>query len=295
MSGLNGRAHAVRMTEDFVPFGVTAAEAETRRVLVDGIPEWMATSISAWISRKIAVRSTVVSLEKVREIESHCLLNLQTPSFGDYGSLATTMHRILERSDEHILRIVDFLLSQHPKGATEVIKLREILHYGCSKWTIGQVGQKPRLVERVPSGVQDAAEASIAAGGAAGALLGQAWSKVHIYEPDNSGAYATAVKAVEAASFPALGIANKEATLGNTIRTIDGGGWGLPFVREHNKAPSQEVLLGMLRCLWRGHRDRHGSDDYSDVDHDEALAAVTLAVTLVAWFAGGAVRPVVDR
>lgn len=283
------------MTEDFVPFGLTAAEAETRRVLVDGIPEWMATSISAWISRKIAVRSTLVSLEKVREIESRCLLNLETQSFGDYGSLATTMGRILERSDEHILRIVDFLLSQHPKGATEVIKLREILHYGCSKWTIGQVGQKPRLVERVPSGVQDAAEASIATGGAAGALLGQAWSKVHIYEPDNSGAYAAAVKAVEAASFPALGIADKEATLGNTIRAIEGGGWGLPFVREHNKAPSQEVLLGMLRCLWRGHRDRHGSDDYSDVDHDEALAAVTLAVTLVAWFAGGAVRPVADR
>ena len=282
------------MSEEFVPFGLSTAEAETRRVLVDGIPDWMAASISDWIARRIG-SSKLANLDTVRQIESHCLLNLETPAFGAYWPLARAMDPILNMNDEHILRIVDFLLSRQSTGSTEVTKLREILHHGCSKWTIGQVDQKARLVERVPSGVQDAAEESIAAGGAAGALLGQAWSKVHTYEPDSSGAYAAAVKAVEAASFPALGITDREATLGNTIRAIEGGGWGLPFVREHSKAPSQDVLLGMLRCLWRGHRDRHGSDDYSDVNHDEALAAVTLAVTLVAWFAGGAVRPVLDR
>jgi len=283
------------MSEDFVPFGLSPAEAETRRVLLDGIPEWMSASISAWISREIGARSNLALLDKVREIESRCLLSLETPAIGTYGSLTTAMNQILRLNDQHILRIVDCLLSQHYMGATEVTKLRGILDHGCSKWTIGQVGRNPRLVERVPSGVQEGAEASIAAGGSAGSLLGQAWSKVHAYEPDDSGAYAAAVKSVEAASFPALGIADKEATLGNTIRAIEGGGWGLPFVREHYKAPSQDVLLGMLRCLWRGHRDRHGSEDYSDVGHDEALAAVMLAVTLVAWFAAGSVRPAIDR
>ena len=279
-----------------MPFGLSAAEAETRRVLVDGIPEWMSASILPWIWREIvAPRSTLALLERVRGIETSCLLSLEAPTVGFYGPMVTPMTQIQKLDDQHILRIVDYLLSQHHMGAAEVTKVREILHHGCSRWTIGQVGRSPRLVERVPSGVQDAAEASIVSGGAAGALLGHAWFKVHIYEPDDSGAYAAAVKAVEAASLPALGITDEEATLGNTIRAIEGGGWGLPFVREHRKAPSHDVLLGMLRCLWRGHRDRHGSVDYSDVDHDEALAAVTLAVTLVGWFAGGAVRSVIDR
>ncbi len=98
------------------------------------------------------------------------------------------------------------------------------------------------------------------------------------------------MRAVEAASFRALGITDKEATLGTTIRAIEGSTWGLPFKREHHKAPSQDVLLGMLRTLIRGQRDRHGSEDYSDVDHDEAVAAVNLAVALVGWFASGAVQ-----
>lgn len=45
----------------------------------------------------------------------------------------------------------------------------------------------------------------------------------------------------------------------------------------------------MLRTLWRGHRDRHGNLDYSDVTQQEARAGVALSVTLVDWFAAGAI------
>jgi hypothetical protein len=46
----------------------------------------------------------------------------------------------------------------------------------------------------------------------------------------------------------------------------------------------------MLKSLYRGQRDRHGSAAYSDVTHDEAKAAVLLSVTLVGWFAGDLVQ-----
>ncbi len=66
------------------------------------------------------------------------------------------------------------------------------------------------------------------------------------------------------------------------------GDWRLPL-REHSDAPSAELLLALIRTLWFGHRDRHGSVDYSDVAHEEARAAVMLSATLVEWFAAGSV------
>lgn len=49
------------------------------------------------------------------------------------------------------------------------------------------------------------------------------------------------------------------------------------------------MLVQMLRTFYRGHRDRHGNLDYSDVTHEEARAGVVLAVTLVDRFASGVI------
>ena len=281
------------MTQDFVPFGLTEEEALQRRVLVDGIPKWMYSSVHAWIAQRISygTRGSLANLVTVREIETACAIDLEAPAIVAMAPLTSVMKVIVNLSDVTVLRIVDYLLWQTTYlRADHVKKMDVILQRGLSKWQVGEVDGRPRLIERVPAGVQDAAEAIIAAKSTAGTLLGEAWAKVHRFEPDDSGAYSYAVRAVEAASFRALGINDKEATLGNTIRMIEGGTWGLPFKREHNKAPSQDVLVGMLRTLFRGQRDRHGSEDYSDVDHDEAVAAVNLAVALVGWFASGAVQ-----
>lgn len=66
--------------------------------------------------------------------------------------------------------------------------------------------------------------------------------------------------------------------------------WRLPFKREHTEYLSRDVLLGMLKSLYRGQRDRHGSDAYSDVTPEEAEAAVLMAVPLVGWFARGLIE-----
>lgn len=65
------------------------------------------------------------------------------------------------------------------------------------------------------------------------------------------------------------------------------GDWTLS-IRDHQHAPSGEMVVMMCRNLYRGHTDRHGHADYSDVTHDEALIALSLAAPLVDWFASGA-------
>lgn len=133
-------------------------------------------------------------------------------------------------------------------------------------------------------------EETVASSGTAGQILARAWGKVHGISPDNSGSYADAVRAAEAAIQPIVEPKNKEATLGTLAAVMRAqGDWRLPL-REHAHAPSPELLVAMLQTLFRGHADRHGTEDYRDVTHEEAEAGVALAATLVAWFTSGAVQ-----
>jgi hypothetical protein len=201
----------------------------------------------------------------------------------------TELLKLLDQLPLHLLlRIADYLAADLSNGyqggltKTALDSLAKILDSSSSRYELGETDGRRRLTERVPRGVQDAAEHAIATAGTAGAILGDAWADVHSLEPDDSSAYANAVKAVEVASFTALNVSRREPTLGDSIRALEADdSWRLPFRREHHKSPTHDVLLGLLRTLWRGHRDRHGSPDYSGVSHDEALAAVNMAVTLV--------------
>jgi hypothetical protein len=63
-----------------------------------------------------------------------------------------------------------------------------------------------RRCGRVEGTIQDA--------GPAGHILARAWGKVQAFTPDASGAYADAVRAVEAAAKPLVEQKNEDATLG---------------------------------------------------------------------------------
>lgn len=69
------------------------------------------------------------------------------------------------------------------------------------------------------------------------------------------------------------------------------GDWKLPMERQHAKAPSGAVVVGMMRMLWHGQHDRHGGQPSApgNVSAEEATVAVGLAVTLVQWFDAGLV------
>jgi hypothetical protein len=275
----------------WTPFGLIGEQAEQYHVLVPGVPSWMKAGLIAWQYGHFHQGQNLASARVMRDAERNVRLGWQAPAQGTYVHAQDVHAALIRLHDDQLLRLTDWLLSTHSYEDSTVEELRTILDEGSSKWQVGDREGYLGLIERVPAGVQEAAEQTIASAGTAGRLLATAWANVHRLEPDDSGAYAAAVKAVETASFAALNIVSSDATLGNSIRTIEGdNSYRLPFRREHHKHPTREVLLGMLRTLWRGHRDRHGSEDYSGVTHEEAEAAVTLAVTLVGWFSAGAVQ-----
>lgn len=93
--------------------------------------------------------------------------------------------------------------------------------------------------------------------------------------------------AVEDAAIPVVAPSSTRATLGTVISQVEAQkGWGLPLSREHDKAPSSDVLIGMMRMLWHGQHDRHGGPPSAPgkVSQQEATVAVATAVTLVHWF-----------
>lgn len=285
------------MADEWVPFGLDAEAQVAYRVLVPGVPEWLREPLIAWLSERWAGGSDTRWLRRDR------LLELQTAVDVDMGILASSssivdgdMIRLQLRAttEFELLRIVDYMLASQFYAARNAHSLEKLLLRARSAYTVGTRMGKVGLVDRVPEGVRVAAEEVAATAPDAGPLLARAWSHAHGLEPNDTAAYADAVRAVEAVAIPAVTPGNAEATLGSVIAQMrQHGDWRLPL-REHDHAPSAEMLVQMLRTLWRGHRDRHGHLDYSDVTHEEAETAVALAVTLVSWFASGAVqrRPV---
>jgi hypothetical protein len=186
------------------------------------------------------------------------------------------------------LQIVDYLLAHG--GHAKADEFAEVLLRSRSAWEVGQRAGRPGLARRVPAGVQVAADSVMQRVGRAGARLAKAWETLYGIEPNPSEAYRLAILAVEDAAVPVVSPKNEKATLGTVLRDIEQqGDWRLPMTREHDGAPSQEVLVGAIRLLWHGQHDQHSGQPSApgDVSFEEASVAVSLAVTLVQWFGAG--------
>jgi len=189
------------------------------------------------------------------------------------------------------LQIADYLLAHDGNAKAEV--LDALLERSKSAWKVGTRAGRPGLVRRVPLGVQVAADAIMARAGRAGVRLAKAWEELYGLEPNAGAAYGLAIKAVEDAAIPVVSPTNGSASLGTVLKQLeDQGDWKLPLEREHDRAQSRDVVVGMLRMLWHGQHDRHGGQPSApgDVSIDEATVAVTIAVTLVNLFDAGVVR-----
>lgn len=278
----------------FVPFDATPDEVAAREVLRPGVPPSMRPALTSWIGTEIAsTRSGVVDVGRFRELENALDIEFGiNPEFGGHLSLELARKLLNKLTERELLRVVDYRLFVRGVYNTFVSELSDLLSAGRSMYEAVPRDSSYRLAERVPAGVQTAAEQIMGLDSSAGALLKRAWEAIYDFEPKDSSAYASAVKAVEAAALPALGIEKSTATVSDAVRAIEkkDSTWRLPFQREHTEYPSRDVLLGMLKSLYRGQRDRHGSAAYTEVTHEEAEAAVLMAVTLVGWFVGGLVR-----
>src|SRR5450759_2847647 len=281
------------MSSEWVPFGLDAEAEAQYRVLVPGVPAWLREPLLEWLSSRWATGNgnrDYLNAGPMLTFQNALRVDLGVRSGSPIVSGEAIRQTLRGLLDIDLRRMVDDVLAtsfSRVTGATAVLEI--VLAQAQSAYAVGDRMGKIGLVDRVPEGVRTTIEGVFQVGGSAGPLLARAWAHVHGLEKNDTAGYADAVRAVEAAAIPVVQPQNREATLGTVIKQMhDQGDWRLPL-REHNHAPSSEMIVQMLRTLFRGHRDRHGNLDYSDVTHEEARAAVVLAATLVDWFTSGAI------
>jgi hypothetical protein len=219
---------------------------------------------------------------------------LRTPLVaGGTKPLANVMGHIGEGGDQ-ALDILDCLLMlsaswRWVNARTAWESLDEMLATGGSAWKVGyDPDGRPCLQRRVDETSEMAAKAAMSKPGNAASHLRAAWHKVYGRSPDASAAYREAVRAIEAAAKPVVTPNDSIATLGKMITAMRDkpSKWT-------TELGSVTVVADMMGELWTSQLDRHGTDDESvplSVSAAQAEAALHLAVTLVQWFQGGAVR-----
>jgi hypothetical protein len=270
----------------WTPFGLSTDEEADYHVLKGSLSQGARQQVINWIRQFIDGDSWLrVSLVRDIQLKTDVWLAITTQSAIRTTSILPVIERL---TDMELLRVADYLVANTGYESRKR-ELDSILEAARSKWTVGERSGRPGIVDRVPAGVQEFAEAVFGPGTTAGRVLARAWASVHGLESSPSSAYADAVRAVEIVAISEVQPNHSTATLGTVLGQMKSDGdWRLPL-REHSDAPSAELLLSMLRTLWFGHRDRHGNVDYSDVTLQEARSAVALAVSLVDWFASGAI------
>ena len=180
-----------------------------------------------------------------------------------------------------LLDVIDYLVHRLDVPVGSLSDLEELLSQGGSAWRATPDGLKRRVDETL----QSVAESTIASGTRPAQHLSDAWRKAWGRNPDASGAYREAVRAVEAAYAPIVLPRDEGATLGKIIAalrdkpekfTVRLGGRGL--------LESVASVRAMFELLWTSQLDRHGTaneDILLTVTLEQAQDAVALATTLV--------------
>jgi hypothetical protein len=253
-------------------------------VLVDGFPDYLREPLIEWLSEK--------QTHNYFGTETSFFLRFQAAMKRDFGfgQSKVAWHEevipfLRNMDDDTFTNLVSFALHTWRKETEVVDQLAVILTDGSSKWQVSKILGKPRLVERVPDGIQTVVNEVIAARSLASEKLKEAWADAYGINPRPSVAYQHAVIAVEIAALSVVKVNKPDPTLGDVITILESQKtkWRLPF-RDSPKAPRIDVLTGMLRLLWRGQASRHGRPDYENAADEEARGAVMLASTLVSWF-----------
>lgn len=279
---------------NYVPFGVPA---EQPPALVDGTPEWMINSLRDRFKAEFVkfVRTGSYGggyhedrVDRMRKME----LEARLRPLAQLLEQRTAGFVFDQMSEQERLRALDWIIKDN--AATRESgndEWERILRDGGSKWKVGSRNGLPGLEERVPQGVQDAADQAMALPGDAGRLLSEAWHATYGINPQPDLGYRKAIEAVEAVVLPLVIPNDATGHLGKAISQMRAhDDWKLPFVKEHAQNPSQGVVLGMVQALWSGHSDRHpGTSNYVQSTQEAAEAAVSLAVTLVNLFSSGGV------
>lgn len=257
--------------------------------LHEDVPPWMVAPLFAWARPFWGIDNYDGEIHVHDDFIAAMDLSLKRRiPFSGRPDTARLIHTSFYSDPEFALDMVGFCLfdlasgRRQPWEATDAIeKLDAILHLGGSAWRVGGDAEgRPTLVRRDLDAAKNAISALAEERPAA--LLTEAWAKVATREPDPSGAYDKAVKAVEAAMHPVVSPRDRKATLGKMLGVLrDQSGWT-------STLGDVAVVVDMADTLWTNHY-RHGTEDRYDHTPAEADAAVHLAIPLVRYFTGGLV------
>jgi hypothetical protein len=259
---------------------------------VEGLPPWLIEPVVHWIFDCVGGEYSPRP-EAMRDLQVALRLTPPLPDFGMHG--LSEIRRRIHIDAELGLEVVDYLLYHSfemvrlTKRSVNAGALSAILRQGGSAWEVAEADEPGRfqLSKRAAGPVRETI-LELPADARATQHLTTAWNRLSGRKPDVSVAYREAIRAVEAAAKPVILPANSLATLGTMIAAL------------RDKPEKWTTTLGsvetvrlMMEAVWKGQRDRHGTDDDSvpaNVTAAEADAAVTTCITLVRLFVGGHVQ-----
>jgi hypothetical protein len=249
-----------------------AAEYEKLNAIEPGIPPYMRSQVAEWM-----VNVAFASYYGDPDVPKLLALAFKDSTLGNARNFPAKMASL---SSDQMVSIIDWMLYFDIKSARPSSDdLGQILDIGRAEWKLSDMDPGcPRLVRRIPAGVEKSYEDVVSKTGAAGSLLAEAFNAVYGASPNPDSAYGLSVKAVETLACPKFLPKNGRATLGTIITHLEQKTLSLPL-REGN-VPDGPLIVSMMRKLWAG-GERHGSTTYQHVSQEGAKAALSLAVSLV--------------
>ena len=277
--------------------GGKQAEYDT---LFDGFPPWLKQSLSNWLTQNFLSEqiagTSIPKFDVLQRVERALRVTFDW-SLAGMGALLS-VKRLCDQNSEFFLSLLDLALNDLDGSmakANAIDELGKMLKEGGSAWMVAP--DRRGLVKRVELEVVEAARVVIETGSRAARHLGEAWRKVFGRDPDSTGGYREAVRAVEVVVCPVILPNDAKATLGRAIGQLKATPEKFTTVFQ-DLAPDikpLDAIRGLMSLVWTNEVDRHGTDDETvplHVSPEQAEAALFAAVTLVQWFQRGFVRRV---
>ncbi len=267
----------------------------------EGLPSWLRGPVVGWIKESFEGvdpddGSFFVRNNALTDLQLEMRLREPLSGGDDWRRLNDLVARV-NLDQEFALDVIDWMVAHWPRFSdggyvdertvaehwTADLNLK--LRQGGSAWEVTSNGPVYRLTRRAVGPVVDVLEHTATDATRAHNHLASAWSKLTGRQPDPTGAYREAVRAVEAVAKPVILPNNGRATLGTMIAAM------------RDRPQKWTVTLGsvddvrvQMELVWRGQTDRHGTDDEAvpeNVSPEEADAAFSACLNLVRLFVGG--------
>jgi hypothetical protein len=253
-------------------------------VLVDGVPDHLDAALRNWLDSSLHMRFN--DQDNFRTV----LVRLNV-SPTKYASGSIWRQTVLNLPQQQLLQAARAAIRHILFSGNEVAELAQLLMLGRSLYRIElDHNREWELVRRVDEATKATFDKAItSAPAAASDHLRRAIMDAYQLNANPTGAYAEAVRAVEAVVCPLVEPKRDGSrTLGTAIgalkqqATAASSKWQMGLPNEADAPAELTKLIGMMELLWQGQRSRHaGSNNTRAQTQAEAELAVTLAVAIV--------------